>query len=139
MKWFYKQTGHAIQTLQHALSISTFNYYREWSRVWQSPKALSLPASEGGFLWIPAKAGLLSAHCSHFQSSRSWNILFFFWYKLRLLDCRVAHFQSNNTCIACHQPQVSFHGSNVKKCIHLSLEGKEAAHAGFREFASTVT
>lgn len=66
-------------------------------------------------------------------------IYFFFWYELRLLGRRVAHFQSNNTCIMCHQQQVLFHRSNVNKCIHLSLEGKEAAHAGSREFASTVT
>lgn len=140
MKWFYKQKRYAIQTLQHALFLSQLSIITESEAEFDSLPRHS-PCLPGGgascefhprlVSWVP------TAVTSQVPEAEIY--IFFHWYKLRLLGRRVPHFQSNNTCIMCHQPQVSFHRSNVNKCIHFSLEGKKAAHAGSREFASTVT
>lgn len=126
--WNYSTNRRGMQS-RHCMACSfskpTLNYYREWN---------SLTTSQGTLL--ACLRGRLPVNFSQ-SLSVSWEptavtsqvpeaeIGILSWCKFSLLSRRVPPFQSSKACITCHQPQVSFHRSNVNKYIHYHQKGRK--------------
>lgn len=127
MELFHKQTRHAIQTLRGML------FFKANFKLLQRVKQ-SLTTSHGTLL--ACLRGRLPVNFSQ-SLSVSWEptavtsqvpeaeIGILSWCKFSLLSRRVPPFQSSKACITCHQPQVSFHRSNVNKYIHYHQKGRK--------------
>lgn len=125
MKLFHKQTRHAIQTLRGMLFFkANFKLLQRVKQFDNLPRhSPCLPQREASCEFQPKPVSWEPTAVTSQVPEAEIGILS--WCKFSLLSRRVPPFQSSKACITCHQPQVSFHRSNVNKYIHYHQRGRK--------------